>query len=649
MSPQYGRWNLDGRTVPQTYFENADAFLRPFGPDGVGEYAGFGCGIIHRAFHVTREAHVEVQPYATDSGTLVMWDGRLDNAGDLVRDLQDRVSPDSADVAIVATAYERWGRDCLAKLIGDWALSVWEPKSHSLTLARDFVGTQPLYYQVDSSTVTWCSFMDPLLRLGGDLSLSEEYIAAWFSHFPAAHLTPYLEIRSVPPACCVLFVDGKDLVQRYWTFDRTKSIRYKNDSQYEDHFRQVLTESVRRRLRSRNPVLAELSGGMDSSSIVCIADRILSAGNAETPQLDTISYYDDSEPDWDERPYFSVVERRRGRSGCHINVSRETALLPEFSQECFASTPATINHIPEITKQFTDCLTAQENRVVLSGTGGDEALGGLPAPLPELADLLVTLRFRNFLQQSAAWALALRKPIFSLIRQTGTALLPVGDLGLEEHRSPPAWIETAFVKRNRNALTGYYRNFRINGHLPSFQSNLDALQALRRQLSSVVPSSPPFEKRYPYLDRDLWSFVCAIPREQVLRPQQRRSLMRRALAGIVPAEIINRRRKAFIIRGPMIAIAAKWPSLTELTRNMVSASLGIVNPKVFLQALDEARRGQQVSIVAIFRTLAIESWLRHIMNRTQPRSLSLANKGGPVHVSHLHQNPAPEAPSCSND
>src|SRR6202035_132686 len=97
-------------------------------------------------------------------------------------------------------------------------------------------------------------------------------------------------------------------------------IHYRSDAEYEEHFRFCFTESVKRRLRSDSPVLAELSGGMDSSSIVCMADQILARGKGETPRLDTLSYYDDSEPNWNERPYFTKVEEKRGRAGCHIDV-----------------------------------------------------------------------------------------------------------------------------------------------------------------------------------------------------------------------------------------------------------------------------------------------------------------------------------------
>src|SRR6266702_6630587 len=82
----------------------------------------------------------------------------------------------------------------------------------------------------------------------------------------------------------------------------------------------VFAKAVQRSLRSDRPVLAELSGGRDSTSIVCMADSIIARGTAETPRLDTLSMYDDSEPNWNERPYFTKVEEKRGRTGWHIDV-----------------------------------------------------------------------------------------------------------------------------------------------------------------------------------------------------------------------------------------------------------------------------------------------------------------------------------------
>ena len=104
------------------------------------------------------------------------------------------------------------------------------------------------------------------------------------------------------------------------------------------------------------------------------------------------------------------------------------------------------------------------------------------------------------------------------------------------------------------------------------------LDALRRQLAcTALPFEPPYEKRYPYLDLGLLEFMFAVPREQLVRPTQRRSLMRRALVGIVPDEILNRKMKAFVARSPLVAISTDWTHFVEMTQNMLSSSLGIVD------------------------------------------------------------------------
>src|SRR5205807_3704140 len=212
------------------------------------------------------------------------------------------------------------------KLIGDWALSIWNPINRSLVLAKDPIGTRRLYYSMDKDHIAWSTILDPLVLFAGKtFAICEEYIAGWFSYrFPAAHLTPYVAIHSVPPSSSVLLRPGKHTVSKYWDFDPGKKIRYHTDAEYEEHFRTVFAKAVQRRLRSDRPVLAELSGGMDSSSIVCMADTIIACGGAETPRLDTISWYDDSSdqiaPDWNERLYFTRVEEKRGMTGYHINL-----------------------------------------------------------------------------------------------------------------------------------------------------------------------------------------------------------------------------------------------------------------------------------------------------------------------------------------
>ncbi len=614
MSVQFGKWSFDGKPASPGYLEKVQAVLDRYAPDGGGTYRKPGVDILYRAFHSTKESRTEIQPTVRASGAVITWDGRLDNRGKVIRKLRGQLSAETTDASIVAVAYEQLGVRCLAEFIGDWALSIWSPTDRSLILAKDPIGVRHLYYTYDTNQVTWSSLLDPLVLFAeGSFRLNEEYIAGWFSFFPAAHLTPYAGIHSVPPSSFVLLQNGKRTISRYWDFDPDMRILYRSDGEYEEHFREVFFESVRRRLRSDSAVLAELSGGMDSSSIVCVADGVLRNTLVQTPRLDTISYYDDSEPNWNELPYLAKVEEQRGRAGCHIDVSDQDLFNFEVESDVFAATPDSVSRPSEADRQFKACVTSQGNRVVLSGIGGDEVTGGVPTPIPELADLMAKGGFLDLAHKLKVWALNKRKPWFHLLFEAAREFLPTALVGVPKHIRPPAWLHPHFVRDYRTALTGYPARVTLSGPWPSFQENLGTLDVLRRQLECcVLRFDPPYEKRYPYLDRGLLEFTYAIPREQLVRPGQRRSLMRRALTGVVPDEILQRKRKAYVSRGPLVGIDTQWSKCLALTREMRSGALGIVDSLKFLDALEKARHGMETPIVTLMRTFAMEFWLRAI-------------------------------------
>jgi len=152
------------------------------------------------------------------------------------------------------------------------------------------------------------------------------------------------------------------------------------------------------------------------------------------------------------------------------------------------------------------------------------------------------------------------------------------------------------------------------------------LDVLSRQLASEpLPSDPPYERRFPFLDRDLLEFLYSIPREQFVRPGQRRSLLRRALRGIVPEEILNRRRKSFVARTPSVLISEEWDRVCELTTNMVASSLGLVSETAVLSECRRARQGLEVPMATLLRTLAIECWLRSARSAARPDRTSIVS------------------------
>ncbi len=620
MSVQFGRWNFEGQPPAPDYIEKVSATLAPHGPDSNESYSKGGINILYRAFYTTKESRREKQPHISSSGAVITWDGRLDNRAELISELSDSLTNNSTDVAIVAAAYEKWGANCLGKLIGDWALSIWNPRERSILLAKDPIGTKHLYYSFDDKQLTWCTILDPLVLFGGrTFEICEEYIAGWFSYFPATHLTPYVGIYSVPPSSSVLLRHGSHEVRKYWDFDAGKKVRYRTDAEYEEHFRAVFAKAVQRRLRSDRPVLAELSGGMDSSAIVCMADIAIAQGAAETPRLDTISWYNDSIFDLNERPYFTKVEEKRGRTGCHIDlasidIDSQISSRPGFESDRLAVTPIFNRRHSDFVMQCAEYRKSQGHRVTLSGLAGENATGGgMPTPRPELQDLMATLRFSALAHQLKAWSAKMKKPWLPLLWEAVRGFFPPALEGMSKNIFETSWFHRDFVRRHRVALCGYPSRVRLFGPLPSFQDHLIALDADRRLMAYYGPSPELLnEARYPYLDRGLLEFVYAIPREQLVRVGQRRSLMRRALAGIVPGEILNRKRYAPPQNESLKVASPKWPSLAEISQPMVSGARGIIDPDRFLQTSKKARHNQEVPLKMLKKTLMIESWLQHL-------------------------------------
>lgn len=607
MSAQYGQWNFDGPPPTPSHLDKVGTLLRPYGPDGQGAFRDLDIAMLYFPFHTTMESRRETQPHVSSSGSVFIWDGRLDNRTELRQELGKGPRNDLTDIAVVAEAFERWGTASFEKLIGDWALSVWEPRKQRLLLAKDFLGTRPLYYACDNGRVSWSTVLDPLVLLARKpFTLCREYLAGWFVSFPATHLTPYEGIQAVPPACFVAFARKKQTIHLHTHFNSRVKIRYHSDREYEEHFRTVFLEAVRRRLRSDGPLLAELSGGMDSSSIVCAADVLVAAAGEDSPCVDTVSYYDDAEPNWNERPYFTLVEQRRGKVGLHLDVTLAANESPEIPDDRPALAPGFVVSQTNASRQLGDYLKSRHIRVVLSGIGGDETTGGAPTPIPELADLLVGGHSRVLARQLKAWALAKRKPWFLLLHETIGSFLPA-----TRKNFLPSWITPKFGKEQRKELGAYRSRLRFLGPAPSFQENMSTLETLRRQLASTpLPLDPIREKRYPFLDRTLLEFLFAVPRDQLARPGERRSLLRRALSGIVPEEILHRRRKAYVSRSPVAALARLRSNFSEPSLEVLADSLGIVDRPEFLSALSRAGDRADSPFIPVLRVFLLERWLR---------------------------------------
>jgi asparagine synthase (glutamine-hydrolysing) len=617
MSAQAGIWNFNGKPVDVAFLDKLTSAIEQYGPDGGSTYINGSTGMTYRAFHTTLESRLERQPYVTVRGNVVTWDGRLDNRDELVPQLRDELSVDQTDVALFGAAFEFWGTDCFRRLIGDWAVSIWMPLERQLLFACDYLAIRHIFYYPKKDQICWSTDLAPLVLLSGDkFHIDDYYIAGYFAHDPDSHLTPYQEIRQVPAGQFVRVHKDNVLVQRYWRFSPKSRIRYQTDAEYEEHFRHVFRQSVRRRLRSDSPILAELSGGLDSSSIVCMADDIRGKEGMSAPCVDTLSFYDKTEPNGDDWVYFKKVEEKRGRVGAHIDASKygESASL-EYSE--FFALPGHLGAGQHVEAERAAVVRVGGYRAILSGIGGDEFAGGIPDPRAQLADLVVQVKFTELVRQLTAWSLVKRKPLVQLLWQSLLDLLPrwLRRYMVKDAKVEP-WLEKEFAARTKLATRLLGPNETFGLRLPTRRSYIAGVLLMANKLAKVrSPVLGLEEYRFPFLDQDFIKFILSIPAQQLLRPGERRSLMRRSLANLVPEEILSRRTKQFGARTPVVSLEKNWDQLQLVFASPLSSSLGYINRACFLETLEGARNGKAVHIGHMLRTVALEFWLGDLVSR----------------------------------
>jgi len=615
MSVQAGIWNCDGQPVDRKLLAKISQSLKQRCPDGESWHVDGSIAFLYSPFHTTCESRRERQPYYSARGFVFTWDGRLDNREEITTDLGCKLD-DLTDIAIVSAAFDRWGTNCFQRVVGDWAVSIWQPQQRELILAADYMAIRHIFYYLKKARIWWSTELAPLVLLSGEkLHLDDDYIAGYFANEPESHLTPYREIREVPAGQFVrLGISGKVCVHRYWSFNPKSRIQYKTDLQYEEHFHQVFRQAVRRRLRSDSPILGELSGGLDSSSIVCVADDILVKEGAQAPRLDTLSYYDKTEPNADDWIYFEKIEQKRGRIGIHIDSSKLATNAASFEYSDFTPLPGYLAYGRHLESERAEVVDQGNYRVILSGMGGDELLGGIPNPSPHLADLIVQLKVLPLARQLIAWSLVKRSPWPHLLSQSFLNLLPAafGQYLIKQARIE-TWIRKDFAKRSSLAI----RQLDVQEHfgflLPSRRSSITSVVLMGNKMANCTSSST--ETRYPYLDRSLVEFILSIPATQLLRPGQRRSLMRRALVNIVPEEILSRRTKQFTTRTPVVALENNWQELLDAFDSSLCSRLGYIDEVHFLNSLQAARSGKSVHLIRLLKTIALEFWLRELASR----------------------------------
>jgi asparagine synthase (glutamine-hydrolysing) len=408
--------------------------------------------------------------------------------------------------------------------------------------------------------------------------------------------------------------------RRIWAPDPHREIRYRSDAEYEEHFRHLFREGVQCRLRVEGEVWSELSGGLDSSSVVCMAADLIKRGECGATGLQTVSLVFDEASKCDERRYIRPTEEKIGKRGLHLRED-DHRILTECGEEYVPNIPSFPSNFIAYYRTLNKAMCEAGTRVLLTGRGADEVLSG-EDPFPELANLLVDGRLLRLHQRLDIWSKALSQPYRQLLWQNLlTPLLP-NKLQRARRRSMKQvlkFFNTDFVKRLDlpERLFGPPEIFGFSR--PGARRESTNFLCAPRELSGGFWSELcSCEFSHPFTHRPLVEFMLAIPPEQKVRPNERKSILRRSLRDLLPAELINRTEGRITNLQAMIyATRRERERLKSLFDGGLAAAHGYLDSNALLTALES----NNASIAHVISFAPFEYWLRslHQRNLLQPR------------------------------
>jgi asparagine synthase (glutamine-hydrolysing) len=523
------------------------------GPDGQGmcrfqSAAGYEVALGHRRLAIIDPDGAPQPMCDSVAGLAVVFNGEIYNFRELRRTLVGagyRFARDS-DTEVLLRAYEHWGRDVVHHLRGMFAFAVWDARHDRLFLARDRFGEKPLFIHQSGESLYFASEIKALLRVpdvaaGANLKAVWSYLA--YRYVPAPE-TLFTGIRKLMPGTVAVWECGTLREERYWTPpDRWSRAPMHVPADAVSQFRSRLDEAVRLQMTSDVPFGAFLSGGLDSSTIVAMMCR-------HNPMVRTFSV-GFREARYSELPYAAEVARHFGTRHEELVVSHLDFV--ERLAQLVVYRDAPVSEPSDIPIYMLACAAARSVKMVLTGEGSDELLGGYPKHVVERivqGFQLLPGTFRHHLLEPLSNALPYD------FRRIKTA---VTNLNIEDWRERYVRWFGALNSIERERLTV----LRLNGSQQSDGPPFDAdpgTSTLRRILyfdqASWLPDNlleradrmtmaASLEARAPFLDHELAAFVSSLPDRYRVRRLCGKWILREAGRGLVPESVRTRPKVGF--------------------------------------------------------------------------------------------------------
>lgn len=529
------------------------------GSDGVGIWCQGLIGIGRRLLWTTPESLHEQCPLVSANGSLILTaDARLDNRDQLITNLGLTQTQHSAnqlsDGDLILAAYNKWGEACPNHLLGDFAFAIWDAYRQYLFCARDHFGVKPFYYYSAGEGFAFATEIKALLTLPQVPSrLNEAKVAEHLANLDSdPTITFYQNILRLPPGHSLTVHASGVTLQSYWQLDANiQELQLSSTEEYTHQFLEHFTEAVRCRLRSAFPIGSMLSGGLDSSSITCIARQLLDNSDSPRETLHTFSARFDRVSASDERSYQDAV-LATGNYKSHILRGDQLGPLASYEEVVWHRDAAVMAGNFRLNWGLYEIAKQNNVRVILDGWDGDSTVSHGNEYLRELARSghWLTLARETYAygkrydlpwQQVLFkwfWRYGLRPSLVSLFKPvqaiTPLAYTPQPNAMLKDLPLLPKFI-------GRTGLDYKLQHLQLSPPQTERESHYRLIMAnIHSSMFDLLDSAGgafSVDLRYPFFDQRLVEFCLSLPPYQKLHQGWGRFVLRNAINGVVPRSL----------------------------------------------------------------------------------------------------------------
>ena len=617
------------RPIARTELQPMVATLVHRGPDEAGDVLQPGVALGMRRLSIIDVVHGH-QPFGNEDGTIqCVANGEIYNFEGIRRDLCARghVLRTRSDIEVIPHAYEEYGPAFVTRLRGMFAFALWDGRTRTLMAVRDRAGEKPLYYAETPGGLVLGSEIKAVLQAPGvdrdlDLVSLDQFLTYEYVISPR---TIFSGIRRLPAAHYLIYRAGALTIERYWDA-ASIPVRAWREDEAVDAIREKLSHAVKSQMMSDVPLGVFLSGGIDSSTIVAfMADA--ARENGSTVNSFSMGFADGS---YNELPYAREVATLFATNHREGLVSPDIAGLFDRLIVHLDEPFADVSLFPTF---MVSELARKHVTVALAGDGGDELFAGYDAYEAQA----LAARFERFLPRQATAAVATVLSMFppsdkkkgllnSLRRFFGGAAGQPAEL--EHYRwmtflSPlgKAQLYTPALQQSLSGADAYRPVREALGSRQDEPLNRQLYADLSIYLADDILTkvdrmsmATSLETRAPFLDVDVMELAFSMPSRLKLHDRERKYILKRALHGILPDCILQRKKEGFSI--PM----KQWlkRELSGLMDDLLSSAgvsrRGLFEPTAVSRLIREHRLGRENHAHTLFPLMVFERWAQAFLD-----------------------------------